>query len=191
MLTLLNAMLGGLSCATNHAFNHVVRSPEVQARIRTGTASAVEGGEPTKIAADPFLDSVCREVLRLCPDIPFAVRRTSAPVEIGPWKLPAGMTIGVGIYLVHRRAASFPDPDQFKPERFLTLHPSRFEYLPFGGGRRGCLAGALFIHLEKLLIAVVFERFRMRLTDPREIPITSFALVSSLARPLRVVAERI
>ena len=75
MLTLLNAMLGGLSCATKHAFHHVLRSPEVQERIRDGTSSAVNAGEPTKIANDPFLNSVCREVLRLCPDIPFAVRR--------------------------------------------------------------------------------------------------------------------
>ena len=48
----------------------------------------------------------------------------------------------------------------------------------------------LFIHLEKLLLAAVFDRYHLRLTNLRAIPITTFALVSSLARPLWVVAER-
>ena len=132
---------------------------------------------------------MCKEVLRFCPDIPFAVRKTSTDVEIGGWRLPEATTFGIGIYLTHRRASSFEDPDRFWPERFLSVRPSRFEYLPFGGGRRGCVAGPFYVFVQKMILAAAFERFRLHLCDRRKNPVTLMAIVSSPSRPIWVVAE--
>jgi cytochrome P450 len=129
-------------------------------------------------------------VLRFCPDIPFAVRKAHAAVDIGAWRLPEGTTLGIGIYLTHRRASSFKDPDRFLPERFLSARPSRFEYVPFGGGQRGCVAGPFYVFVQKLILAAVFERYRLTLCDRRDNPVTLMAIVSSPARPLWVIAER-
>jgi rhamnosyltransferase subunit B len=100
---------------------------------------------PGQITSRSYLDAVCKEVVRLCPDIPFGVRRSTSSLEIGKWRLPGGSTIGLCIYLLHRDEASFPQPARFLPDRFLSMRPSRFEYLPFGGGQRGCVAGPLFV----------------------------------------------
>lgn len=143
-----------------------------------------------EIARRPFLDAVCKEVLRYCPDIPFAIRKTSTPFELAGWRLPEGANLGIGIYLTHRRASSFKDPDRFWPERFLTARPSRFEYLPFGGGRRGCVAGPLYVFVQKMILAAVFARYRLHLCDRRDNPVTLMAIVSSPARPLWVIAQR-
>ncbi len=191
MMTVLTAMLGGLTCAVKHAFCWVLRTPGIQPRIRDESSGTMQAESPEQIVSRSYLDAVCKEVLRLCPDIPFAVRRASSDDAIGPWRLPAGTTIGLGIYLLHRRAASFPEPDRFIPERFLTSHPPRFEYLPFGGGRRGCVAGPLFVFLEKLILAAALESFEFRLCDPRENPVTSMAMVSTPTRPLWVTARRV
>jgi cytochrome P450 len=137
----------------------------------------------------PFLDAVCKEVLRVCPDIPFALRKTRADVEIGGWKLPEATTFGIGIYLTHRRASCFAAPDLFWPERFLSTRPSRFEYLPFGGGRRGCVAGPFYVFVQKIILGAAFERFRLRLCDRRANPVTLMAIVSSPSRPIWVIAE--
>ena len=129
----------------------------------------VAADDPGSLAGEPFLDSVCKEVLRLCPDIPFAVRRAAMDVVVGPWHLPAGCTLGLGIYLIQRRESSFPRADSFVADRFLASRPSRFEYLPFGGGRRGCVAAPLFCLAQKLIIAAAFERLRFHLCDSRPI----------------------
>ncbi len=189
MMTLLVAMMAGLSCGMKHAFYWILRTPGTQDRLAEA-ADRVPGAEtPQAIIRRPYLDAVCKEVLRYCPDIPFAVRRATAEVEIGAWRLPAGSTAGIGIYLTHRRAKSFADPERFWPERFLSARPSRFEYLPFGGGRRGCVAGPLYVLMQKLILSAVAERFRLRLCDSRENPVTLMAIVSTLSRPLWVIAE--
>jgi cytochrome P450 len=189
MMTVLVAMMAGFSCGLKHAFYWILRTPGTQARLRAGAAGCSRSATAQEIARRPYLDSVSKEVLRYCPDIPFAIRRTSSEVSIGGWNLPEATTFGIGIYLTHRRASSFPDPERFWPERFLSARPSRFEYLPFGGGRRGCVAGSFYVFVQKLILAAAFERFRLRLCDRRRNPVTLMAIVSSPSRPLWVVAE--
>jgi cytochrome P450 len=193
MMMLLTAMLGALSCSMKHSFYWALRTPGVAARVRSETARTVATGDARGVAAAPFLDAVCKEILRLCPDIPFAVRRTVADVTIGPWRLPAGTTLGLGIYLLHRREESFPQAERFLPERFLTAAGtragvSRFEYLPFGGGRRSCVAGSFFMFVQKLILAAAFERHHLSLCDRRDNPVTSLAVASTPARRLWAVA---
>jgi cytochrome P450 len=191
LMTVLTALLGGLTCGTKHAFYWVLRTPGTQQRIRDELSGTASTETCEQITSRPYLDAVCKEVLRLCPDIPFAVRRTSTDVEVRRWRLPAGTTIGLCIYLLHRTEASFPEADRFIPDRFLGTRPARFEYLPFGGGRRGCVAGPLFMFLEKLILASALDRFHIYLCDPRENPVTSMALVSTPARPLWAIAQRV
>jgi cytochrome P450 len=193
MMMLLTAMLGALSCSMKHSFYWALRTPGVADRVRAETAGAVAALDPRALTAAPYLDAVCKEIPRLCPDIPFAVRRTVRDVAIGPWQLPVGTTLGLGIYLLHRREASFPKADRFQPERFLTAPGaragvSRFEYLPFGGGRRGCVAGSYFSFVQKLILAAVFERHHLSLCDRRENPVTSLAVASTPARRLWTIA---
>ena len=189
MMTLLVAMMAGLSCGMKHAFYWILRTPGTQDRLG-GISDRVPGARtPRAIMRRPYLDAVCKEILRYCPDIPFAVRRAAAEVEINGWRFPAGSTLGIGIYLTHRRESSFADPERFWPERFLSAQPSRFEYLPFGGGRRGCVAGPFYVFVQKLILATVTEHFRLRLCDSRANPVTLMAIVSTLSRPLWVIAE--
>jgi cytochrome P450 len=187
-LTVLTAMLGGLSCSMKHAFLGILSSGGLQSRVRLATASAVAAGSPEGIASGSLLDSVCKEVLRLSPDIPFAVRQATTDVTIDRWRVPARTNIGIAIYLLHRRASTFPEPDRFLPDRFLSARPSRFEYLPFGGGRRGCVAAPLLLFLQKLILATVCERLHLTRCDRRENPVTSLSLVSTPARPIWVIA---
>jgi cytochrome P450 len=191
MMTVLVAMMAGFSCGLKHAFNCILRTPGIQDRLRDDAGGAPANVPAWEISRRPYLDAVCKEVLRYCPDIPFAVRKTTADVEIGGWKLPEATTFGIGIYLTHRRASCYREPDRFWPERFLNVRPSRFEYLPFGGGRRGCVAGPFFVFVQKMILAAAFERFRLHLCDHRKNPVTLMAIVSSPSRPIWVLAEPI
>ena len=98
------------------------------------------------------------ETLRLRPVISLVARRLTEPVQVGEWRLPAGVTVTPAIYLVHRRPDIYPDPESFLPERFLDTPPGTYTWIPFGGGVRRCLGGA-FAQFE---MAVVLAEFVQR-----------------------------
>lgn len=88
-----------------------------------------------------------RETLRLCPVISIVVRELQEPIEIAGHRLPAGARVVPCIHLVHRRPDVYPDPDAFRPERWLGRAPGTYTWIPFGGGVRRCL-GASFATFE-------------------------------------------
>jgi len=88
---------------------------------------------------DPLRTATVREALRLRPAVHTVARRLTAPRAIGGYQMPAGAVVAVPIVLVHRDPGAFPDPDVFRPERFVGEEPENLPYLPFGGGPRRCL----------------------------------------------------
>ena len=66
---------------------------------------------------------------------------TTRAVTLAGRDIPAGAIIMVSIPLAHHRAAAYPEPEAFRPERFLGHRPGPSEWVPFGGGRRRCLPG--------------------------------------------------
>ncbi len=97
---------------------------------------------------DAFLDAVVQESLRVRPVLPVVLRRLRAPVTLGGYYLPAGVTVMPAITLMHSNPALFNEPRRFMPERFLHAEEgSTYTWIPFGGGRRRCL-GATFASFE-------------------------------------------
>ncbi len=86
-----------------------------------------------------YLAATVHEVLRHRPVFPFAIpRAVQRPVEIGhrTYRPPAHLL--ACIYLAHHDSASYPDPHEFRPGRFLAQPPRRHLWLPWGGGRKRC-----------------------------------------------------
>jgi cytochrome P450 len=100
---------------------------------------------------DGYLEAVMKEALRLHPVIPMVVRHLMAPATIGGRRFPRGTNVAPSILLSHQSAASFPDPDSFRPERFLDGRVAPNTWIPFGGGVRRCL-GAGFSLMEGVAV---------------------------------------
>jgi cytochrome P450 len=101
-----------------------------------------------RLAGDPaYVDAVVKETLRLRPVIALVLRKLLEPLEVGGHELPAGTTVAPVILLVHRREDVYPEPEAFRPERFLDRAPGTYSWIPFGGGVRRCL-GAAFAQVE-------------------------------------------
>jgi cytochrome P450 len=90
------------------------------------------------------------------------------PFPLGPYTVPPGIEINPSIAAIHRRRDRYPDPRDFRPERFLGDDaPDTYSWLPFGGGTRRCL-GAAFASFEMaVVIRRVLERADLALVDRR------------------------
>ena len=101
----------------------------------------------------------------------------------------AGTQLSPCIYLLHHRADLYPEPNQFKPDRFLERQFSLYEYIPFGGGNRRCL-GMAFAQFEmKLVLQSVLATWQLELKSDRPIkPVRrGFTMAPEQGVPMRVV----
>jgi cytochrome P450 len=132
LMTLLVAGHETTATGLSWAIELLARHPEELDRL----TSDVEGGDGS------YLDAVIKETLRLRPVIALVLRKLVEPMEIGGRLLPAGVSVAPSIYLVHRRPEIYPEPERFRPERFIEQPPGTYTWIPFGGGVRRCLGGA-------------------------------------------------
>ena len=118
---------------------------------------------------EAYVDAVIKETLRLRPVVPIVLRRLKAPMEIGGFELPAGVSAVPCIYLMHRREDIYPDALAFRPERFLERPAGTYTWIPFGGGVRRCL-GASFAQFEMAAVLRVLARRCSRLEPDALVP---------------------
>ena len=83
--------------------------------------------------------------------VPLAGRRLGSPLRIGEYELPAGTDVTPAFWLTHTRPDLYPQPLEFRPERFLAEPPETYAWVPFGGGVRRCL-GAAFAEFEMRIV---------------------------------------
>ncbi|NEO64974.1 MAG: cytochrome P450, partial [Moorea sp. SIO4G2] len=114
----------------------------------------------------PYLNAVCHETLRIYPPtILGAYRIAQKPVEIMGYQFEPGTFILPCIYLTHRQEDLYPEPNHFRPERFLERQFSAYEFVAFGGGSRRCIGYALSLFEMKLILARILTNVKLALPD--------------------------
>jgi cytochrome P450 len=110
-----------------------------------------------------YTEQVFAESMRLFPPAWAMGRRSTKPIELGPYKLPPGSHFFFSQYVMHRSPEFWDDPETFRPERHTPEAKAdrpRFTYFPFGGGRRQCI-GEGFAWMEGVLsLATIAQRWR-------------------------------
>jgi len=91
------------------------------------------------------------------------------PFEVQGDSYPPETMLIPCIYLTHHRPDLYPNPRQFRPERFLERQYSPYEFLPFGGGNRRCIGMAFALYEMKLVLADILSRFELVLESDRPI----------------------
>jgi cytochrome P450 len=144
--------------------NRLVAQPDVMERARTEVVSVLGGAQldASHVGKLKYVEAVINETMRLDPVIPNFGRALTRPMTIAGHELPAGVTIAPCIYLVHRRPELWPDPENFKPERFLEARQSPYAFFPFGGGARRCLGAAFATYQMKIVIAEILSRVDLK-----------------------------
>jgi enediyne biosynthesis protein E7 len=110
--------------------------------------------------ADPA--HIFAETLRLHPSIWVIERRVIKADRLDGYDIPAGSSLLISPYLLHRRADFWPDPERFDPGRFAMGTPRpRDAYMPFGLGQHRCVGLHLANALATHILERVFARFRL------------------------------
>ena len=120
-----------------------------------------------------YLDQVLKESLRLYPPIHAGMRIAATDLTFQGYHISAGTRVMYSIYLSHRQAEYWPEPNKFDPERF-TPEQNRIRtpltYVPFGGGSRNCIGAAFGLVEAKVVLTRILQKFHLILTQSKVHP---------------------
>ncbi|CAM4551987.1 cytochrome P450 4V2-like [Caretta caretta] len=118
-----------------------------------------------------YLECVIKEALRLFPSVPSFARTTSEDCHIRGFKIPKGTEVIIVTYALHRDPEVFPDPEEFRPERFFPENSSGrhiYAYVPFSAGSRNCIGQRFAQVEERAVLAIILQRFWVETSQKRE-----------------------
>ena len=146
----------------------MAQNPAAECRLQAELDEVLNGGMPAPgdAAGLPFTEQVVQETMRLYPPGWIIGRQAVEQVEIGGHTVPAGASVIMPQYVVHRDPRYFPDPDAFLPERWtpeFTRSLPKYAYFPFGGGPRICIGSAFAMQELTLLLAAIASRFQLHM----------------------------
>jgi cytochrome P450 len=139
--------------------------PEILADVQDELAGELRGGAPAveQLGRLPLLERVIKESMRLLPPATFMMRNTAAPTQFGPYSVPAGANLTVSPYITHRLPELYSNPQRFTPERWATVNPGTYEYIPFGAGPHMCIGSTFALMEIKIVLAMLLQRYRLAL----------------------------
>jgi cytochrome P450 len=142
------------------------QNPEAEAKLHA-ELDAILGTKLPTLSDYPnlrYTEQVFAESMRLYPPAWAMGRMSTAPVTLGPYRIPTGAHFFFSQYMISRTPEYFPDPLRFDPDRFTPENKAarpKFAYFPFGGGSRQCI-GESFAWMEGVLsVATIAQRWRM------------------------------
>jgi cytochrome P450 family 110 len=176
------------------ALECLLQRPAVVRRIRDEMAQVAGPGEVPRsreaLAKLEYLDAVIKEVLRFRPIMAFGGTRVlQAPWRLRDWEIPAGAAVANALSMVHRRPDLYPEPHEFRPERFLGRRPDPYEWTPFGGGVRRCLGMAFALYEMKIVLAGLLSTVELELADPGPVRAVTRGFFIAPAKGLRVCVK--
>jgi cytochrome P450 len=127
------------------------------------------------------------ESLRIYPQAPMLMRRTTVPVRLGEVELPAGVSLLLPLYALHRDPAVYPDPTVFDPDRWAperTTDAMKPSFLPFGAGRHVCIGEAFAWTEATIALAVIARDWQLRPVPGPKVEVNSLSTLKPTQLPM-------
>ncbi|XP_071379180.1 cytochrome P450 3A30-like [Centroberyx affinis] len=164
------------STLTFLAYN-LARNPEVMSRLQEEIDSTFPNKAPVQYEAlmqMEYLDCVVNESLRLYPPVARLDRVAKSTVEINGITIPKDTVVMIPVYAMHRDPDLWPDPEEFKPDRFSKENKQSIDpytYLPFGVGPRNCIGMRFALVMVKLALVEILQNYSFSVCKETEIPL--------------------
>jgi len=146
------------------------QNPNVENRLVSEWQDVLAGATPTadQLHRLPYTAAVIAESMRLYPPVYVIGREATDDLELGGYRVKRGYTVLMSQWVNHRDPRYFPEPEEFRPERWengLAKRIPKFAYYPFGGGQRLCVGSSFALMEAAIILAAVGQRYRFTL-DP-------------------------
>jgi len=145
----------------------LAQHPEAEKKLWSELQQVLRGRSPSvqDLPRLPYTERVVKEAMRLYPPVWAIVRNALSDCEIGGYRVPAGATIVMSQWVMHRDPRYYDEPERFNPDRWEDKGTSTPAYFPFGGGPRTCI-GASFATMEAVLVlATIAQKYQMRVAE--------------------------
>ncbi len=140
------------STSISWALERLLRTPDVLARLLT----ELERGDTT------YLDAVIKETMRIRPVVAQIARYLTEQTEIDGWTVPAETMVLIPMTVIHQDPEVYPEPQEFRPERFLDgADPGGYSWLPFGGGVRRCPGASLALLEMRVVLRTILRNVEL------------------------------
>ncbi|GIV96250.1 MAG: cytochrome P450 [Herpetosiphonaceae bacterium] len=152
----------------------LAQHPDIYGRLQAEVDHILGGRTPTfdDLPHLPYTLQVFKEAMRLYPPAYMLGRRVVTPTVVRDLVIPAGVSVVVSPYVLHRREEYYPHADRFNPDRFLPDEEARrpkHAYLPFGGGPRICIGRHFALMEGHLILATLAQRVTFELVPDMQV----------------------
>ncbi|KAM9770202.1 cytochrome P450 4V8 [Menidia menidia] len=163
------------AASMNWALHLMGSHPEVQKKVHQ-ELQEVFGESDRPINTEDlkklkYLECVIKEALRLFPSVPFFARSLCDDCHIKGFNIPKGTNVIIITYALHRDPRYFPEPEEFRPDRFLPENSAGrppYAYVPFSAGLRNCIGQRFALMEEKVVLASILRNFSVEACQGRE-----------------------
>jgi cytochrome P450 len=146
------------------------QNPEVEQQLWSELDQVLAGRAPA-VQDIPHLsctERVVKEAMRLYPPAWAIVRTAQQACDIGEYTIPAGSSVVMSQWVMHRDPRFYDEPERFRPDRWLEERyksAPRFSYFPFGGGPRICIGASFAMTEAVLVLATIAQKWQLRLAS--------------------------
>ena len=174
LLTMLIAGHETTAMAIAWACVHMSLNPCIRQEAQNEVDAVLGGRLPrvSDLSNLKFVRMIIDEAMRLYPPFWTISRQALSDDWLGPYHIPAGATLMLCPYVVHRNSRYWQNPEGFDPERFRQGNsPVRNNgtYFPFGGGPRVCLGQNFALMEAQLYLAMLIQRLQLDLVPGQKI----------------------
>lgn len=195
VLTFILAGHGTTAVALTWTFYLLSLYIHAESKLTTELDTVLAGRAPNlqDLTALPSANQIMTESLRLYPPAWILTRDATRACELGGYGISPQTTILICPWVTQRDPRFFSNPEEFIPERWADGGPKKihpYAYIPFGRGPRFCI-GSSFAHIEvTFLLAIIAQRFRIRMPSEGRRPAPLGALTLRPKNGLRMVLDR-
>lgn len=172
--TTVNGGADGPAISLANTLYYLVKNPETLVKLRQELDSALSPADHVapwaKVKNLPYLRACIDESMRLSPPVATDLARRTPPqgTKIDDQMVPGNTVVSISAYTAHRDPEVFPDPEEYRPERWLIKGDDRLKamlavYIPFTTGSRGCIGRNVTILMQMVFISTLCHRYEFAL----------------------------
>ena len=175
--TTTSAMSWTLYCLAQH--------PQHQDKVREEVRNILKGREWLEYEDLKLLNYTMwciKEAMRLYPPVFTFFRKSVEDIQVGEFTVPADTILRINLFLIHRNASVWENPNEYNPLRFVPSNMEKhgpYDYIPFSAGSRNCIGQTFAMNEMKVVVGTVVNRFKLKLDDTHRVEMVPRVILRS------------